>query len=270
MRDLIIKSFNNHEVRAIDNNGEIWFVAVDIANALSYKNTRDAIRQHVDEEDKNTVAIYDGIGNPSKVIINESGMYSLVLRSKKPEAKSFKRWVTSEVLPSIRKTGSYRHTLSPEQQCEIQQLVNKQAYETGKTHQSIYRNLKDKFNVGIYKDILAKDFDNAVKFLGGEDTARQYTSSYNPDDFSVGDSINIKTFETKKSNLHKLFKGMYKNGYDVYPFVSELFFLINQINKQARSINELTIDAIDRCNDLKHPTNIEHMKPTIMFHTIGQ
>lgn len=79
----------------------------DVAEVLGYKNTRDALSKHVDDEDKNTVAIYDGIGNPNKVIINESGFYSLVLRSKLPEAKKFKRWVTSEVLPQIRKTGGY-------------------------------------------------------------------------------------------------------------------------------------------------------------------
>lgn len=102
------------EVRTVEIDKEPWFVAIDIASALGYKNTRDAIKKHVDEEDKNTVAIRDGIGNPEKVVINESGVYSLILRSKNEKAKAFKHWVTSEVLPSIRKTGAYH--LSPAQQ----------------------------------------------------------------------------------------------------------------------------------------------------------
>lgn len=106
-----IQLFTNEEldmkVRVVEINGEPWLVGKEVAEVLGYKNTRDALSKHVDEEDKNTVAIYDGIGNPNKVIINESGLYSLVLRSKLPEAKKFKRWVTSEVLPSIRKHGMY-------------------------------------------------------------------------------------------------------------------------------------------------------------------
>lgn len=80
-----------------------------MAEALGYANTRDALNKHVDDDDKNTVAIRDGIGNPNKTVINESGVYSLVMSSQLPAAKEFKRWVTSEVLPSIRQTGSY-HT----------------------------------------------------------------------------------------------------------------------------------------------------------------
>lgn len=108
MNDLQI--FNNTEfgtIRAIEINGEPWFVGKDIAEALGYSNTRDAIAKHVDDEDLNTVAIRDGIGNPNTTVLNESGLYSLTLSSKLPTAKKFKRWITSEVLPSIRKHGMY-------------------------------------------------------------------------------------------------------------------------------------------------------------------
>ena len=92
--------------KIIDN--EPWFVGKDVATALGYSNVRDALAKHVDAEDKNTVAIRDGIqGNPNMTAINESGVYSLVFSSKLPTAKAFKRWVTHEVLPAIRKTGSY-------------------------------------------------------------------------------------------------------------------------------------------------------------------
>ena len=96
------------EIRSLLIEGEPWFIGLDVASALGYVNNRKALTAHVDLEDKNTVTIRDGIpGNPNKVIINESGLYSLILSSKLPEAKKFKRWVTGEVLPSLRKYGAY-------------------------------------------------------------------------------------------------------------------------------------------------------------------
>ena len=95
-------------VRTLYQDGEPWFVGKDVCDALGYSNTRDALAKHVDDEDKNTVAIRDGIqGNPNQVIINEAGVYSLIFSSKLPAAKAFKRWVTHEVLPSIRRHGAY-------------------------------------------------------------------------------------------------------------------------------------------------------------------
>lgn len=92
-----------------DEKGEPWFVGKDVAEVLGYSNSRDALRKHVDEEDKTTVAIRDTGSNykSNAVIINESGLYSLILQSKLSKAREFKRWVTSEVLPQIRKTGGY-------------------------------------------------------------------------------------------------------------------------------------------------------------------
>lgn len=100
--------FEGHDVRAIAIDGEPWFVGKDVAEALGYKNQRDAIKKQVEVEDKRpNVAIYDGRQNRKMTIINESGMYSLILSSTLPNAKKFKKWVTSEVLPSIRKNGGY-------------------------------------------------------------------------------------------------------------------------------------------------------------------
>ncbi|MCC7667883.1 hypothetical protein CRI87_12395 [Liquorilactobacillus satsumensis] len=95
-------------IRTVAIEDEPWFVGKDVAEVLGYSNTRKALIDHVDSEDKNSVTIRDGIkGNPNKSVINESGLYSLILSSKLPEAKEFKHWVTSEVLPSIRKHGTY-------------------------------------------------------------------------------------------------------------------------------------------------------------------
>lgn len=109
MNKLQLFNFENQQVRTLKIDDEPYFVGKDVASILGYSNTRDALNKHVDSEDKNTVAIHDGItrGNPNQVVINESGLYSLILSSKMPNAKKFKHWVTSEVLPAIRKHGAY-------------------------------------------------------------------------------------------------------------------------------------------------------------------
>ena len=110
MNEVQLFNFENHEVRSLLLNNEPWFVGKDVAEILSYSNTRKALTDHVDTEDKmDGVTIRDSIGrNQKPVLINESGLYSLVLSSKLPSAKKFKRWVTSEVLPALRKTGQYQ------------------------------------------------------------------------------------------------------------------------------------------------------------------
>ena len=98
-------------IRVIERNGEPWFVGKDVAEILGYKETQKAIREHVDIEDKGVSKMDTPGGKQELVIINESGVYSLILSSKLPGAKNFKRWITSEVIPSIRKHGAY---LTPE------------------------------------------------------------------------------------------------------------------------------------------------------------
>ena len=95
------------EIRTCQVNNQIMFVGKDVASALGYSNTRDALSKHVDAEDKGTVAIRDTAYETRVTLINESGLYSLILSSKLPQAEAFKRWVTAEVLPQIRKTGGY-------------------------------------------------------------------------------------------------------------------------------------------------------------------
>ncbi|MGK9299655.1 phage antirepressor KilAC domain-containing protein [Melissococcus plutonius] len=103
-----IFNFEQNEVRTVEISGEPYFVGKDVAEILGYSNTRDALAKRVDSEDKYGVAICDSIGREQKITaINESGLYSLILSSKMPNAKKFKRWVTNEVLPSIRKSGMY-------------------------------------------------------------------------------------------------------------------------------------------------------------------
>jgi anti-repressor protein len=95
------------EIRTVTIDGEPWFVGKDVADILEYQNGSRDINRHVDEEDKTKIMLFDGNQNKETIVINESGLYSLILSSKMPKAKQFKRWVTSDVLPSIRKHGAY-------------------------------------------------------------------------------------------------------------------------------------------------------------------
>lgn len=101
-------NFNGSDVRVIIRSDNPWFVAADVCAVLQYKNTSDAVATHLDDDERSTIANSESRnGGGSLVIINESGLYALVLRSRKPESRKFAKWVTGEVLPAIRKTGSY-------------------------------------------------------------------------------------------------------------------------------------------------------------------
>ena len=112
MNDLqIFKNEQFGSMRTLEINGEPWFVGKDVAEVLGYAKARNAIAAHVDSEDKKDAPIQGDLGGTQTMtLINESGLYSLILSSKLPTAKEFKRWVTSEVLPSIRKHGAYMTT----------------------------------------------------------------------------------------------------------------------------------------------------------------
>ena len=111
MNELQKFNFEGNEVRTVTINDQPYFVGKDVATVLGYKNTKDALSKHVDDEDKQILrsqnTTLENIPNRGLQIINESGLYSLIIGSKLPQAKKFKRWVTSEVLPAIRKHGAY-------------------------------------------------------------------------------------------------------------------------------------------------------------------
>ncbi|NYZ70092.1 Bro-N domain-containing protein, partial [Endozoicomonas sp. SM1973] len=104
--DIIPFEFSGASVRVIDKDGEPWFVAKDIADALKFSEA-SAMTRHLDDDEKGLSIVQTLGGDQELQVINESGLYSAILKSRRPEAKVFKKWVTNEVLPSIRKTGSY-------------------------------------------------------------------------------------------------------------------------------------------------------------------
>lgn len=107
MNELKVFSYESNEVRTVIIDGQPWWIAKDVCDVLGVDNVSQAL-DRIDNDERNTIILNEGIGNPEKAIINESGLYSLVLSSRKPEAKAFKKWITSKVLPSIRKTGEFK------------------------------------------------------------------------------------------------------------------------------------------------------------------
>lgn len=174
MSAIAIFSFENSQVRTTGTAENPLFVAVDIATVLGYSNARKAIYAHVDEEDRLKATVETEGGKQEVVCVNESGLYALIFGSKLESAKRFKRWVTSEVLPAIRKTGKYRCATTPqipseyltvEHQYRIQSEVAKRVHKDDVRYQTVYQALKAHFRVPKYTYILEKDFEAAVKFI---------------------------------------------------------------------------------------------------------
>lgn len=114
MNQLSVFNFRSTEVRTVVIDGEVWFVASDVAKALEYGLTTDMTR-NLDADEKGMQIVHTPSGDQEMIVINESGMYHAVLKSRKPEAKPFRKWVTAEVLPAIRKTGGYQSSaVNPE------------------------------------------------------------------------------------------------------------------------------------------------------------
>ena len=126
MKNQIFKSKEFGQIRTCMVNRETYFVGKDVASALGYNNPEKAVRQHVDNEDKGVNKMGTPGGNQQAIIINESGLYSLILSSKLESAKRFKRWVTSEVLPAIRKNGRYELEKQNSQLCKQNGQLSKQ------------------------------------------------------------------------------------------------------------------------------------------------
>lgn len=168
MNNIQIFNFKNNEfglVRTLTLKGEPWFVGRDVAESLGYAEPRSAISKKVDTEDKGVAEMETPSGKQKVTIINESGLYSLIFGSKLESAKRFKRWVTSEVLPSIRKTGGYQKQLSPQEMMRIQLgMID--------DHEDRIKNLENNMVVDYgQQQTLRQHVNKAVlNALGGKDT----------------------------------------------------------------------------------------------------
>lgn len=158
MSAITMFSFENTSVRTLGTPELPLFVAIDVATALGYKNPKVAPAQHVDPEDLIKQEITDKLGRAQAVnCVNESGLYALIFGSKLESAKRFKRWVTSEVLPAIRRTGRYESAqsalITTTEQYEIRKAIKSRAKNSSVHYQTVYNALYDYFKIASYKDL---------------------------------------------------------------------------------------------------------------------
>lgn len=168
-------NFNQTTVRVINRDSEAWFVAKDVAEALGYTHVPHALRM-LDEDEKGVHIVdtpsrnqhgYAGTQKSNVSIVNESGLYALVLKSRKPEAQAFRRWVTSEVLPAIRKTGSYSlpKPSTKDDRTPLKNTVNWAVHKTGLSHSDVYTMVHNYFGVESVSDLTDEQIPQAVKYL---------------------------------------------------------------------------------------------------------
>lgn len=178
-----LQIFENIEfgaIRIIEMNNEPWFVGKDVAAALGYERATKAIQDHISEEDKDEVPIRDSIGRMQKTpVINESGVYALIFGSKLPSARKFKHWVTSEVLPAIRKTGQYGQARIPMTIPEQIQCIAQGHVELKAEIDSVKKDLEDFKNDLPVLGIEEARISNAVKQKGIECLGGKDSNAYN-------------------------------------------------------------------------------------------
>lgn len=172
MTQLATYVFSGHNVRTNNDSISPLFLAKDVCDALGFVKARNAVAQHVAPEDLTKLPIDTGYGVKDMLAVNESGLYALIFGSKLPSAQKFKRWVTSEVLPSIRKTGSYTmpsDTIDVTQQYLVRLAVSRQAKGRGSHYQRIYHSIYDQFKVPRYQELKKADFLKVMQFLNATD-----------------------------------------------------------------------------------------------------
>lgn len=168
MSAITMFSFENTSVRTLGTPELPLFVAIDVATALGYKNPKVAPAQHVDPEDLIKQEITDKLGRAQTVnCVNESGLYALIFGSKLESTKRFKRWVTSEVLPAIRKTGRYeaQETITPAEQRAIQREVAIRAHKTASNYRTIYRAIKARYQIARYDQLPRTQLEDCLDFI---------------------------------------------------------------------------------------------------------
>lgn len=202
MNTLQVFNFEKKEIRTMLINDEPWFVGKDVAEVLGYKKTENAIANHVDEEDK-TTTLLQGSGSNYKsktVIINESGLYSLVLSSKLPSAKKFKRWVTSEVLPSLRKTGKYSIN-----EMDSKELLARAVIESQRIIEEKDRQIEEMKPKASYYDTIL----NCKELMSISLIAKDYGWSAQ----KLNKYLHEKRIQYKQSGTWLLYKDYAKNGF---------------------------------------------------------
>lgn len=218
MNEVQLFNFENHEVRSLLLNNDPWFIGKDVAETLGYTDTNQAIRKHVDDEDKLSRR-FDGSGQGREmVIINESGLYSLVLSSKLPSAKKFKRWVTSEVLPALRKTGQYQVKKLSGQELMAKALIEAQSVLAAKDKQIEEMKPKALFADAVatsHTSILVGELAKILKQNGIDMGQKRLFAWLRENGFLIkrkGTDYNMPTQKAMDLGLFEIKEGSYVNG----------------------------------------------------------
>lgn len=159
-------SFESSSIRTLGDAISPLFVAADVAAILGYGSTKDATRI-LDDDEKQTVSIDTNGGKQSMTAVTESGLYAMIFKSKRPEAKRFRKWVTSEVLPAIRKTGRYeaQTTITPAEQRAIQREVAIRAHKASSNYRTIYRAIKARYQIARYDQLPRTQLEDCLDFI---------------------------------------------------------------------------------------------------------
>ncbi|OCG39764.1 BRO-N domain-containing protein [Gilliamella sp. Bif1-4] len=165
-------NFNQSQVRIQIVNNEPLFCLKDIAEILNISNAKSS-RFNLSEAGVHKMYLRSSGQQRELTFINEPNLYCVIFRSNKKEAIDFQNWVFDEVLPTIRKTGSYSLTINTEQQQAIKKAVNERSYRTGEHYQAIYTKFYENFKIPRYQDLPASKFDKAIKWLGGVTKTRK-------------------------------------------------------------------------------------------------
>ena len=219
MNEVQLFNFENHEVRSLLINSEPWFVGKDVAEALGYSKARNAIATHIDSEDKKDAPIQGTLGGVQEMtVINESGLYSLVLSSKLPSAKKFKRWVTSEVLPALRKTGQYQVKELSGSELMAKALIEAQSVLAAKDKQIEEMKPKALFADAVatsHTSILVGELAKILKQNGIEMGQKRLFAWLREKGYLIkrqGTDYNMPTQKAMELGLFEIKEGSYVNG----------------------------------------------------------
>lgn len=218
MNELQLFNFENHEVRSLLINSEPWFVGKDVASVLGYADTNKAIAMHVDNEDKLNDKTALSLGQRGGWLINESGLYSLILSSKLPSAKKFKRWVTSEVLPALRKTGQYQVKELSGQELMAKALIEAQNVLAAKDKQIEEMKPKALFADAVatsHTSILVGELAKILKQNGIDMGQKRLFAWLREKGYLIkrqGTDYNMPTQKAMELGLFEIKEGSYVNG----------------------------------------------------------
>lgn len=218
MNELQVFSFESNSVRALERDGQAWFVGKDVAGVLGYVDTNKAISMHVDDEDKLNDKTALSLGQRGGWLINESGLYSLVLSSKLPSAKKFKRWVTSEVLPALRKTGQYQVKELSGQELMAKALIEAQSVLAAKDKQIEEMKPKVVFADAVatsHTSILVGELAKILKQNGIDMGQKRLFAWLREKGYLIkrqGTDYNMPTQKAMELGLFEIKEGSYVNG----------------------------------------------------------